>query len=290
MNLPGLGTSVVASHPGLCTTATLHAPAGGASKPPVCPRPDSWTRHSNLVECEDDMTDIITTAPPISGAATNETAENGILALVERHDMHAIVSGLFYYTDLITGQRVPLKKSGMMLKFKEINNNKKWAQFINILQSNNRVKDFVCDDQNPPPNALHIQNSNRPPNLLELVLCNVLKEWKLGHIVTREIYQYYRFVGGHDVKDENSFGKKIVKYIGDNNLSNWQHKRTGFQIGSEKHLVGWKNTDTSDDNADITIVPDRRGKSWGIVHRVTGLALVQKLSLDFAFEVDATSE
>ena len=235
------------------------------------------------------MTTVTTAAPPVS-AATNETAENGILALVERHDIHAIVSGQFYYTDLFSGQRMALKKSGMMLKFKEINNNKKWSQFINVLQSNNRVKDFVYEGQNPPQNALHIQSGNRPPSLLDLVLGNVLKEWQLGHIVTREVFQYYRFVGGHDVRDENSFGKKIVKYVAEHNLSNWQHKRTGFQIGTEKHLVGWKNTEANADDSDITIVSDRKGKTWGIVHRATGLALVQKLSMDFVFETDETSD
>ena len=207
-----------------------------------------------------------------------------IMALIMAYNIHAITSGVFYFTDLMTGIVMSMKKAGMMLKFRQLNTPKRFQKFIDLLQESNRVWDLVHFGPNPPPNALVINSADRQPSLLDTVLNNLFNLWGLGHIVTAEALQYYRAVGGTGFKNESSFGKAVKKFVTDNSIEGWDHKRTGFQVGDEKHLVGWVNTRASAENHDVTIMPDRKNRDWGIVHRITSQALVSKLSVDLTFE------
>ena len=208
------------------------------------------------------------------------TNTNEIDLLIAKYNIHVIVDGMFYYTDDYTGQTVSLKRSAMKIKFKALNKKKAIDSLIEKLQDNNRVWDTVYSGKNPPPNALVIPDAGQNPELNEFVFDKLFTGWGLGHIVTKEAFKYYKSVGGNSFKNEIGFGIAIAKYISENAINGWVHKRSGFQIGREKHLVGWININASKEDHDITIMADRTNRHWGIVHRITSLPIVKKLSLD----------
>ena len=231
-----------------------------------------------------------TTQAPIVGiaqeanVATTDRQNTDVGNFISTYNVHATANGMFYFKYPGSTKWMSLKKKEMMLRFRPINNYKAWQKFIDALQEEGRVKDSVHYGSNPPPNSFVITSAERQTTLLDTVLNNIFNEWNLGHFVTAEALQYYRAVGGSGFKNESSFGKAIKKFVTDNSVEGWDHKRTGFQIGDEKHLVGWINTCASDDNFDITIMRDRKNRDWGIVHRITSQALVRKLSVDFRFD------
>ncbi len=235
------------------------------------------------------MTTTLQLTPAVTHQETDASASarqnTDLRNFISIHNIHAITNGMFYFNYPGSTKVMSLKKKEMMLRFRPINNQKAWHKFIDLLQESDRVRDSVHYGLNPPPNSFVIPSTERQPTLLDTVLNKIFDEWKLGHFVTAEVFEYYRSIGGTGYKNENSFGKAVKKFVKDNNIEGWEHKRTGgFQIGDDEHLVGWINSRVSAENFDVTIMPDRKYRNWGIVHRTTSQAVVSKLSVDFTFE------
>ncbi|MEI7432079.1 MAG: hypothetical protein WCL27_16650, partial [Betaproteobacteria bacterium] len=119
---------------------------------------------------------------PVENGQITETANAAfhndlIMAFIEAYDVHAITNGMFYYNDPVTSKFMPLKKAGMMLKFRQLNTPKRFQKFIDALQESHRIRDSVYYGSNPPPNSFVINNTETQPTLLDTVLNNLFNMW-----------------------------------------------------------------------------------------------------------------
>jgi len=222
-------------------------------------------------------------------AYANEAIINNILTnLITIYDIHITTDGKHYFTDPLTSELRTLKKNGMCIRFSELIDPKSYKSFLYLLHEMGRVHDCVHCGPNPPPNAFHIQKPTGQDELLQKLFRKVFAEWPLGHVVTRELMMFYRYLGGNQINGEISMGKATSRFINDYRLTQWVHKRSGFQIGESKHLVGRINTAVESDRLAYTLLPDRRGKSWGIANRITGKAIVKSISIDLDLTTNET--